>query len=234
MPTRMVRDGILTSDRINALSTNAELFYRRLMSVVDDYGRFPSNPQLLRASCYPLKLDSVKEDSISKHLAECVDARLIVLYTVDSKAYLEVQDFGQRINGKPKYPGQDQGSPGIPGDSPELPGIPGLVVVVGGGVDEGGDESPRKRGKSPKRSLPDDFSVSERVAHWAEREGFAGLDRHMEAFTRKCLANGYRYADWDAAFMEAVRGDWAKLREKPFQRGSSGDADLDYALQVAK
>jgi hypothetical protein len=31
-------------------------------------------------------------------------------------------------------------------------------------------------------------------------------------FAAKCAANGYTYADWDAAFKEAIRGDWAKLR----------------------
>lgn len=108
MPNRIVREGILSSERINALSPNAELFYRRLMSVVDDFGRFTANPTLLRASCYPLKLDSVKEDSISKHLAECVGARLIVLYTVADKAYLEMQDFRQQVRAKDsKYPAPD-------------------------------------------------------------------------------------------------------------------------------
>lgn len=105
MPSRIVREGILTSERVNALSPNAELFYRRLMSVVDDFGRYTANLTLLRASCYPLKLDSVKEDSISKHLAECVGARLIVLYTVADKAFLELQDFRQQVRAKDsKYP----------------------------------------------------------------------------------------------------------------------------------
>lgn len=104
MPTRVLRDGILTSERVNSLSPNAELFYRRLMSVVDDYGRFSANLTLLRASCYPLKLDSVKEDSIKKHLAEAEGAGLIVLFTVAGKAFLEMQDFGQRIQSKSKFP----------------------------------------------------------------------------------------------------------------------------------
>lgn len=117
MPTRMIRDGILTSERINSLSPHAELFYRRLMSVVDDYGRFSANLTLLRASCYPLKLDSVKEDSIKKHLAEAEGAGLIVLYTVAGKAYLEIQDFGQRIQSKSKFPEP----PETTDDSPSFP-----------------------------------------------------------------------------------------------------------------
>jgi hypothetical protein len=134
MPTRIIREGILTSERINKLTERAELFYRRLMSVVDDYGRFPANPTLLRSSCYPLKFDSVKEDSIKKHLAEAEGAGLIVLYTVDSKAYLEIQDFGQRINGKPKFPGKDQEVTCSPGESPGFPGNSRLDGGVGEGV----------------------------------------------------------------------------------------------------
>ncbi len=48
MPNRILREGILTSERVNLLSWEAEVFYRRLMSVVDDYGRFHAHPALLR------------------------------------------------------------------------------------------------------------------------------------------------------------------------------------------
>lgn len=69
----------------------------------------------------------------------------------------------------------------------------------------------------PKRktSLPDDFSVSQRVSDWAATKGFDRLDEHLDAFKRKALMNAYTYTDWDLAFMEAVREDWAKLRSKP-------------------
>lgn len=212
MPTRIIRDGILRSERVNDLSPHAELFYRRLMSVADDHGRYYANPSLLRADCYPLKLDSVKEDSIKKHLAECVSAGLIVLYTVDSKSYLEMKDFGQRINGKSKFP---EPSSGIPGESPGTPGDSRLVVGGVVGVDEGGVDAPRKRGKQPKVSMPADFGVSERVKVWAAEKGHARLYERLEHFKGKALANGYTYADWDEAFMGAIRDDWAKLVGPP-------------------
>jgi hypothetical protein len=60
--------------------------------------------------------------------------------------------------------------------------------------------------------MPSDFAVSERVKLWATEKGYAQLDEHLEAFTRKARARGYTYVDWDAAFMEAIREDWAKLR----------------------
>ena len=63
-----------------------------------------------------------------------------------------------------------------------------------------------------KVSLPSDFAVSSRVSAWATEKGFDRLPDHLDAFRRKAEMNAYRYADWDLAFMEAVREDWAKLR----------------------
>jgi hypothetical protein len=62
--------------------------------------------------------------------------------------------------------------------------------------------------------LPDGFAVSERVRGWATERGYDRLNDHLDCFRRKASANGYTYADWDAAFMEAIREDWAKLRGK--------------------
>jgi DNA-binding GntR family transcriptional regulator len=60
--------------------------------------------------------------------------------------------------------------------------------------------------------MPEGFAVSERVNRWAQEHGYDRLGEHLQAFARKCAANGYAYADWDSAFMEAIREDWAKLR----------------------
>lgn len=70
----------------------------------------------------------------------------------------------------------------------------------------------RTRVKATKTSIADDFAISDRVRAWAAQKGFDRLEEHLQAFGRKCKASGYAYADWDAAFMEAIREDWAKLR----------------------
>ena len=57
MPTRILRDGIIDSRAVNALSEPGEILYRRLMSIVDDYGRFEADPELIRARCFPRQLD---------------------------------------------------------------------------------------------------------------------------------------------------------------------------------
>lgn len=69
----------------------------------------------------------------------------------------------------------------------------------------------RRSGKAAKRPLPDGFGVSPRVEAWAMQHGHGRLPEHLEAFKLKCQANGYAYADWDAAFMTAIRDDWAGL-----------------------
>lgn len=71
-----------------------------------------------------------------------------------------------------------------------------------------------RRSRAAKSTLPDGFAVSERVRGWAAERGYDRLNDHLDCFRRKASANGYTYADWDAAFMEAIREDWAKLRGK--------------------
>jgi hypothetical protein len=105
MPDRIVRANILTSDLVNQLSWPAEVFYRRLMSVADDYGRFEGRISILRASLYPLKLNQVSEADIVKWKNECSEAGLISLYEVESKEYLVILKFNQRLRAaKSKYP----------------------------------------------------------------------------------------------------------------------------------
>jgi len=230
MPARIIRDGILTSERINALTERAELFYRRLMSVVDDYGRFPANLMLLRASCYPLKLDSVKEDSIKKHLAEAEGAGLVVLYTVAGKAYLEMQDFGQRINGKPKYPGPSDGVAGIPGDSRGVPGNPRLGEGEGEGEDGVG-----MRKVTPAqlvldtyhRLLPKCQSIS--VLNDKRKKRIAEA---VKLAKEVCVQQGWPYEPegfWSAYFGECAKDPWLR-GDKPNPNNPEWRQKLDTLL----
>lgn len=107
MPNRIIRESILTSDRIDGLDASSEVFYRRLLSKVDDYGRFDARPSILRAALFPLRLDRVREADCSRWIAACEKAGLIVLYSRDGKPYLEVQDTGWPKRTPSKYPSPD-------------------------------------------------------------------------------------------------------------------------------
>jgi hypothetical protein len=104
MPNRILRESILTSDRVNQLDAGEERFYRRLMSVVDDYGRFDARPGVLRAACFPLLLDKVREADCSRWMAACQKAGLIALYDSDSKPYLILRKLGEPRARHSKYP----------------------------------------------------------------------------------------------------------------------------------
>jgi len=120
MPNRILREGILSSDRINALSDAEEVFYRRLMSVVDDYGRFDGRPTMLIAACYPLRVSSMREAHVMQLLAACVRAGLVRLYKVAGKPYLELLDFRQQVRSKSsRYP--DPPPARQPTDAPQPP-----------------------------------------------------------------------------------------------------------------
>lgn len=105
MPNRILREGILTSPRIARLGWAEEVFYRRLHSVVDDFGRYFADTGLLRAACYPRQLNKVSDSDVGKWLHACVAAALVRVYQVDGEEYLHVLDFNQQVRAKKsKFP----------------------------------------------------------------------------------------------------------------------------------
>lgn len=104
MPTRLLRESILDSERVCSLSFPAEVFYRRLMSVVDDFGRFDGRLSVLRSRLYPLQIEKVREADIERWIAECVKAGLIVLYSVSAKPYILFRNLGEPRAKESKYP----------------------------------------------------------------------------------------------------------------------------------
>jgi pyocin large subunit-like protein len=72
---------------------------------------------------------------------------------------------------------------------------------------------PAKSSKAESsKTIPENFGISDAVKKWAEGKGFNRLDDHLEHFVGYAKANGKKYTDWDMAFMNAIRGDWAKLK----------------------
>lgn len=103
MPNRWVREGILDSERVNQLSWEAEVFYRRLINAVDDFGRFDGRPSIIKARLYALK-PRVRDTDIPSWIAECVKAGLISVYNVNSKPYVVLHKLGEPRAKNSKYP----------------------------------------------------------------------------------------------------------------------------------
>ena len=60
-------------------------------------------------------------------------------------------------------------------------------------------------------TIPKDFSISDRVILWAKNNSHTNLQKHFDNFVLSAQSKGYKYIDWDAAFMKAIRDNWASV-----------------------
>ncbi|MBI5922427.1 MAG: hypothetical protein HY847_12405 [Betaproteobacteria bacterium] len=96
-----------------------------------------------------------------------------------------------------------------------LPASPGVSVP-----------SSKKKRKPVETPLPEDFSLSEATIAWATRKGINRLDERLEHFIGVAKAKGYIYADWQQAFQNAARDDWANLNGKSKPDGTPADRSI--------
>jgi hypothetical protein len=68
-----------------------------------------------------------------------------------------------------------------------------------------------KKASPAKTQLPEDFGISDRVREWAAEKGHDRLQLRLEYFVGYAKASGSKYTDWDQAFMNSIRDNWAKL-----------------------
>ena len=104
MPNRIIREDILTSEAVDKLDFGAEVFYRRLLSKVDDYGRYYANSKILLSNLYQLRADVIKCSQVEHWLAQTVQAKLVMLYRNDDKLYLQVAKTRWQIRSASKFP----------------------------------------------------------------------------------------------------------------------------------
>lgn len=100
MPNRIIRESSRTSPTLAALSDSAERLFWRLVTAVDDYGRFEADALIVKGMCVPLLGWSVKKvekclEEFSQLISEW-DAPLVSYYTIDGRR------FGQ-MNGWSKH-----------------------------------------------------------------------------------------------------------------------------------
>lgn len=108
MPNRILKESICTSDSINNLAPEEEVFFYRLIVNCDDYGRFDGRTSILRSKCFPLKIDRIDDKTIARWIKSLVSENLVKIYVADDgKEYLEIASWEkhQQIRTKKsKYP----------------------------------------------------------------------------------------------------------------------------------
>ena len=109
MPQRFLRPGITTSDRWNACSESAQNLYTRLLTVVDDYGRYDARPAVIVGSCYSV-FNALNESvaktpaMVEKMLAELAQHDLIKIYQSGTKTFIQFQNWHERARIKSQWP----------------------------------------------------------------------------------------------------------------------------------
>lgn len=108
---------------MDLLSPGAEVFFTRLIMRADDYGAFHAHPKLILSALFPLKDYTI--EMIEGWLLECIESDLIIKYKVDGKSYIQIENFGQRLqNMKKAFPRPENNSPEVTvshGESREIP-----------------------------------------------------------------------------------------------------------------
>lgn len=180
----MIREGFLDSEKVAVLSWRTECFFHRLLLVADDYGLFDARPTVLRTRLFPLHLDKISNQDIQDCLRETEEAGLVRAYCVGGKDYVQIINFGQRRQSKPKFPLPD-------GESP--------CNTVSHGSSR---ESTVNNGESRKSTAYTETETETKSKTYTESEP-CSVNRGVEQFPR-CSEEVHRFM---AALLEAPKGD---------------------------
>lgn len=112
MPNRIIKESINESRGLSECSIFSVDMYKRLITYVDDYGRFNSDLKIMRARLYPREFDVVSDDEIENALVELCGVRKVIFYTSSPRkeiyGYLPNWNLHQRVReSKSRYPEPD-------------------------------------------------------------------------------------------------------------------------------
>ncbi len=223
MPNRYIREGAITSRSVNALSWQAEVFWRRVLNLADDFGRYYGDPQILRSYVFPLQTSKVSEADVARLLIECEQSGVIILYAVGGSRYLFLNKWHERIRAKKsKFPG-----PPAEGKCAQVR----ADAYVYDNVYESGSDSESE--SEWTRALSAGIPSVEQVIECGRMQSAIPEDycRHYHAVCterhRWIVSNG-RLIDWPR---EIVRW-WAKDRTTWKPHGAATNREIKENLQV--
>lgn len=108
VPSRVIRGEINSSASLSRVSVGAELTFDRLITAVDDYGRFDARPEMLKAGLFPVRADAPPH-RVMEWIGELAREGCVRLYEVDGRPYLAMTAWEkhfskQRRADKSRYP----------------------------------------------------------------------------------------------------------------------------------
>jgi len=207
---RNIKPGFFKNEILGVANPLYSLLFEGLWMLADRAGKLEDRPIRIKGEVFPYR-DGIDMEAMLDWLQA---EGFIRRYVVAGRRYILVLEFV-----KHQSPHKNETESVIP-DPEEIGAEPDLIGTTRADcgfltpdsliADTAASAVPAE--KTKKTRLPKDFALSERVRAWAAEHGYQRLDEHLEVFLRKCKAKGYTYIDWDSAFMEAIREDWAKLR----------------------
>lgn len=240
MPNRYVREAAIESEGVNALSWQAEVFWRRLLNRVDDFGRFTANPALLRARLFPLQLERVSVKDIERLLKESESAGLLFRYNADcGKAFLVLNKWEVGRAKKSDYPPP-------PADVRER--MQTFVYACkhacanapdsDSDPDANSDSDSDQGAAAPELPLPDALLTEAFKAKWAEYMEYRRAS-HMKALKPMSVAKQWKeLAEWghDAAIAsidQTIRNGWQGLFPPKTEATQQGRGQTKFAAGFA-
>lgn len=222
---RTIKPEFFLDDELAELTPLTRLLFIGLWTLADCEGRLEDRPKRIRAQIHPF--DDGDTDAMLQALH---DHGFIHRYTANGLRCIEIRSFKrhQRLSGK-EAEGQSLIPPmeksGSDGEAMgKQRGSDGEAAIAqegkgkeGKGRERSKDSAPARNPRPPtaKTPFPADFTITPELQAWATGHGYGDLEAHLGNFRDKAKAKGYQYADWQAAFRNAVRDDWANIRASP-------------------
>src|SRR5690348_3653225 len=106
MPNRIIKESALDSEDLDRLSNGAERLFWRLVVVADDFGRFEASPQVVKARCFPRKVDTLRTGQVQTWMNELAP-KLVRYYQVNGRQYgffINWLSHQQKRANKSKFP----------------------------------------------------------------------------------------------------------------------------------
>lgn len=237
--SRNIKPSTFKNELLGVADPLLTILFASLWCLADREGKLEDRPLRIKAETFPYR-----DLDVNGYLTELQQLGFIRRYEVDNKPYILVLTFK-----KHQSPHNTEKPSSLPDpiEKNEQLQILESLTVKSQLKDERLTEAKRpdsfnripdllipdsNKKKEPKKketSIPENFTISERVKNWAADKNHKNLDSHLESFISKSKAKGYKYVDWDEAFMGAIRDDWARLKDKQTNHDKhNGFANKDY------
>ena len=195
MPSRVIRGAINSSASLSRVSIGAELTFDRLITAVDDYGRYDARPVILKAGLFPVRAGATPK-KIAGWVAELAHEGCIRLYEVDGRPYLAMTAWEKhrgkgRRGTESKFPEPPETHSPASSDPLEIRGDPpggrGSGVggrEAGGGFDAASPPLKKSAGSAKQKTLCPEKPTPEQwdqIRAWRDRSHSGWSDDHLRA-----------------------------------------------------